>query len=81
VIQVFSLVGALLILVAFAAAQFRKLTPEHVSYNLMNFVGSAILAYVALFPLNFGFLLLESVWALVSLLGLFRSLRPHAAAS
>jgi hypothetical protein len=45
-------------------------------------VGSAVLAWVALDGRNWGFLLLESVWALVSAWSLMQVLRgrPRAAA-
>ena len=69
VIQVF---GALLILAGFAAAQFGWLTPASRLYLWLNLVGSAILFYLALVEEQWGFLLLESVWAIVSAWGLLR---------
>ncbi|HVG00397.1 MAG TPA: hypothetical protein VND68_11195 [Chloroflexia bacterium] len=66
-IQAISLVGSLLILAAFVAGQLRKMEPSDRSYVLLNLVGSSILAIVALIEQQWGFLLLEGVWALVSL--------------
>jgi hypothetical protein len=40
------------------------------AYNLLNAVGSAILAYVAFHPFQIGFVLLEVVWALISVYAL-----------
>ena len=69
VIQVF---GALLILAGFAAAQFGWLTPASRRYLWLNLVGSAILFYLALVEEQWGFVLLEGVWAIVSAWGLLR---------
>ncbi len=68
--QALQVFGALLILVAFAAAQMNRLDQRSYPYLLLNLVGSAILAYLALQTQQWGFVLLETVWALVSLWGL-----------
>lgn len=65
--QAVSLVGSMLILAAFVAGQLRRMEPSDRSYVLLNLVGSGILAAVALIEQQWGFLLLEGVWALVSL--------------
>jgi len=70
--QVVQIVGALLILAAFTAAQFGKLDVESPVYLWLNFVGSLILAVLALLDEQWGFLLLEGVWALVSAYSLTR---------
>jgi hypothetical protein len=62
--------GAVLILAAFIAAQRGTLSPQSQSYLVLNLVGSAILAVIALVESRLGFLLLEGVWALVSAWGL-----------
>lgn len=68
--QGLQIVGALMVLAGFAAAQFHVLDPRSYPYLLLNMVGSAILAVLAYEERQWGFLLLEGVWALVSLLGL-----------
>jgi hypothetical protein len=73
--QLVQIVGALLILVAFAAAQFGAMDPHSRQYLVLNFVGSLILAVLAWLERQWGFLLLETVWAIVSLWGLRASLR------
>jgi hypothetical protein len=41
----------------------------------MNFIGSAVLAVIAVIEVQWGFILLEGVWALVSLWGIITLLR------
>ena len=78
--QVVQIVGALLILTAFAAAQFDRLDVESKPYLWLNLVGSIILAALAWHERQWGFLLLEGVWAIVSAYSLVRGPRRPAAA-
>ncbi|MQA76270.1 MAG: hypothetical protein GEU88_18385 [Solirubrobacterales bacterium] len=73
--QVIQVIGALLILAAFAAAQFGWLHVDSRAYLVLNLFGSAILAYLAWHETQWGFLLLEAVWALVSAYSLWRVAR------
>lgn len=70
----------MLILAAFAAAQFGKLDVESRTYLWLNLVGSLILTALALHEEQWGFLLLESVWAAVSAYSLVRGPGRGAAA-
>jgi hypothetical protein len=69
--QVIQIVGALLILTAFAAVQFDRMRPESRLYLVLNLIGSAILAVLAVLASQWGFVLLEGVWAVVSAWGLW----------
>jgi hypothetical protein len=73
--QLVQIVGALLILVAFTAAQLGAMDQHSRTYLVLNFVGSLVLAVLAWRESQLGFLLLESVWAVVSLWGLRAALR------
>ncbi len=72
------IVGALLILLAYAAAQFEVMDQHSRAYLLLNLIGSAILAVLAWHERLWGFLLLEGVWAVVSLWGFVQLLRRRA---
>lgn len=72
--QVVQIVGALLILVAFGAVQFERMRPDSRLYLALNLLGSVILAVLAVLAAQWGFVLLECVWAIVSAWGLGRAL-------
>lgn len=73
--QLIQVVGALLILAAFAAVQFERMRPDSRLYLALNLAGSAILAVLAVAAAQWGFVLLEGVWAIVSAWGLSTALR------
>ena len=73
--QLIQVCGSLLILAAFAASQAGRLPIDSQLYLVLNFVGSAILAVLAWIDQQWGFLLLEGVWAIVSLWSLVQLMR------
>lgn len=76
--QLVQIAGALLILTAFAAAQFGALDQRSRAYLLLNLVGAAVLTVLAWREEQWGFVLLESVWTAVSAWGLLKSRAPAA---
>lgn len=75
VLQLVQLVGALLVLSAFLAAQAGLTGTRSAAYLASNLVGSAVLAVVAAVGRDYGFLVLEGVWAAVSGAGVLSVLR------
>lgn len=73
--QVVQVAGSLLILAAFVAAQTGRMPTGSVRYLALNVVGSGVLAVLAAMHREYGFLLLEGVWACVSAVGLVAALR------
>jgi hypothetical protein len=70
--QIVSFVGALLILVAYAGHQMGWMNSQKAAYNILNAIGSAILAYIAFHPFQIGFVVLEVVWTAISIYALMR---------
>ena len=70
--QIASFLGALLILVAYVGHQMQWMSARKPPYNILNAVGSAILAYIAFHPFQIGFVMLEVVWTIVSIYALTR---------
>jgi len=73
-LAILQLLGALAVLAAFVAVQRGRITPTSFLSLTLNFAGSAVLAVLALHERQWGFLLLEAVWALVSGYGLIQQL-------
>lgn len=70
--QAVSVLGALLVLAAYAALQTGRLGRETRLFNALNFFGSALLTWVAIVDVRWGFILLEGVWALLSVPGMVK---------
>jgi hypothetical protein len=68
--QFIQILGAVLVLIAYIAAQLRMLDGKSYPYLVLNLLGSGLLAVLAAAGAQWGFLLLEGTWALVSLLSL-----------
>jgi len=60
-------IGAALILIAFSMNQFKKWNTEDFMYDLTNLLGSIFLVIYAINGKVWPFIILNSVWALVSL--------------
>jgi hypothetical protein len=70
--QLISVLGAVLILGAYFSIQRGWLTLEQRVYHVMNFVGAALLTWIAATERQVGLTLVEGAWALLSLPGVVR---------
>jgi hypothetical protein len=76
--QAIQIIGALIILGAFAANQLGELPTDSRLYLVANVVGSVVLCILAVVEGQIGFILLEAVWAIVSGWSLFVILGEEA---
>jgi hypothetical protein len=77
VLAVLQVCGSVLVLVAFALSQRNIVSTSSGTYLVLNVVGSALLAVLALHERQWGFPLLNAVWAVVSGASLAGKLRPR----
>jgi hypothetical protein len=76
--QLVSFLGALLILIAYAGHQLSWMDSRRPTYNVLNGVGSALLAYIAFHPFQIGFVILEVAWTVISVFVLLKSFAAAA---
>jgi hypothetical protein len=74
--QIISVVGALLILAAYAGIQMGWIDRTQPGYSWLNLIGALILTVVAFRAQQWGFVLLEGVWAVVSVPPLLQRRSP-----
>lgn len=77
--QAVQIPGALLILAAFALTQFGVIPQQSLRYQLPNLIGSALLGVDAYLGEQWGFVLLEVVWAAISAWWTVRIVRERRA--
>jgi hypothetical protein len=70
--MIIQIVGSLGVLAGFALAQWGVLNQKSVCYLLINAIGSGLLAVDAVVEQQWGFLLLEGSWSVISIIGLLR---------
>jgi len=73
--QFASLLGAALILAAYAAHQAGRIGRESILYHSLNALGGFILCVVAVDACQAGFIALEGAWTAISLAALVRTAR------
>jgi len=73
--QFASLLGAALILAAYAAHQAGRMSPDSLVYHALNALGGLVLCVVAVDASQAGFIVLEGAWTAISLIALVRTAR------
>ena len=76
-LQLMSVVGALMVLTAYGLNQGGVWRELHAGYLTLNIVGSLMLGVVAIADQRAGFILLEFAWAALGLVGVARVIRSR----
>ncbi len=76
-LQVISVLGALMVLAAYGLNQGGVWRELHAGYLGLNIVGSLLLGIVAIADQRIGFIVLEFAWAGLGLIGVARAVRAR----
>ena len=68
------LAGVILILVAYAGAQFGRMDPRQVPALVLNLAGASLILWSLTYRFNLAAFMMEAAWALVAVYGLVRLL-------
>jgi len=71
-IDIIGFIGVSLILIAFFLNLFNIISSKNFCYSLLNLVGATIACYASVLLKYIPFIILEGLWALVSLIGLIK---------
>ena len=74
-----SLVASAALLVAYGPLNTGKLTPDDYAYQWLNAIGAAALTYSVIKPFNVGVFIIEALWTLIALYGVFKIWRARRA--
>ncbi len=70
-------IGVMFLLIAYFMNLFKLLSQESVAYGILNVVGAGLACYASLIIGFIPFVILEGTWAIVALVGIFRT-KQHA---
>ncbi len=70
-------VGVVLIIVDYLLLQLNRLSSNSLSYSLLNAVGASLIIISLLSSFNLSAFIMEAVWVVISLFGLYRYFRPQ----
>ena len=80
-LQVLSVVGALMVLSAYAMIQSGIWRELDAGYLALNILGSLLLGIVAIADQRAGFIFLEFAWAALGLVGVVRAMKARKSAA
>lgn len=78
-IDLVGLLGVAITLLAYLLLNLHKLSARDISYSIMNAVGSSLVVYSLLYAWNLAAFVMEFIWLLISLYGIYQALsvRKH----
>jgi hypothetical protein len=72
--------GVGFIVVMYVMLQTERIDPRRIAFSIFNAVGSILILISLAYEFNFSAVLIEGVWLIVSVYGLWRAWRKHHAA-
>ena len=75
--QWLGIAGAIFILGAYFLLQTERISSRDLSYSVMNAVGALLLVVSLMFDRNVSALIVESFWAIISMIGIIRCIRSR----
>lgn len=70
-------VGVVLIIIDYLLLQLNRIGSNSLSYSLLNAIGASLIIISLLFNFNLSAFVMEAIWVVISLFGLYRYFRPQ----
>ena len=77
VLDAVGIIGVIVLMVTYLLLQLNKLQSNGLAYSLLNAIGALLIIFSLLVNFNLSAFLMEAFWVLISLIGIFRYLRPR----
>jgi hypothetical protein len=68
-------VGVAILIVTYLLQQLGRLESSRLLYSVLNAVGAGLIAFSLIFNFNLSAFIIELFWILISLVGIYRTLR------
>jgi hypothetical protein len=68
-------VGVAILIVTYLLLQLGRLESSRLLYSVLNAVGAGLIAFSLIFNFNLSAFIIELFWVLISLVGIYRTLR------
>jgi hypothetical protein len=70
-------VGVVLITIDYLLLQLNRISSNSLTYSLLNAIGASLIILSLIFNFNLSAFIMEAIWVVISLLGLYRYFRPQ----
>ncbi len=70
-------IGVVILMVAFLLLQLGRLESSRLLYSVLNAIGASLITISLVFDFNLSAFVMEVFWILISLVGIFRTLRAR----
>jgi hypothetical protein len=74
-------IGVVLITIDYLLLQLNRISSNSLSYSLLNAVGAGLIIISLIFNFNLSAFIMEAIWVVISLFGLYRYFRAPATES